>query len=315
VGRLIRKPVAPLLAMIVVLTIAWSGAASAHANYAKSDPAPNSRLAASPPTISVDFSEAFVPAKSGLEVLAADGRRAASGGAPATDPARMTLALSKPLANGTYAVAWHTVSAADGDPAHGYFAFSIGPPPGLTPQRIERTGTQATFALTFAVDPGVAGENLFQARITSGGSDVPNVTRVRMLVQPLDLDLGISSHDLAAQGSAYADRGMELAIAGRYRIMVQIRRRDILDDLVFPLELEVPASGVAASASPSASPSPSAAPETSPPQTSRVPTVSPSAQPTDGRGSPSTDLGPPVAALAAVLAVAALAFARTRGRR
>ena len=52
---------APTLLAIVVLTVAQGGAAAAHANYARSTPAPNARLDAAPARILIGFSEAPDP--------------------------------------------------------------------------------------------------------------------------------------------------------------------------------------------------------------------------------------------------------------
>ena len=43
-----------------------------------------------------------------------------------SDDHALVVALPAGLANGTYTVAWHNVSAADGHPKDGFFAFTIG---------------------------------------------------------------------------------------------------------------------------------------------------------------------------------------------
>ena len=228
-----------LVTFVVALTIATGSAASAHANYSSSSPRPNERLARAPNRISVTFSEAPDPAKSGLDLISSDGRTIASGGSIAADPTTIALPLST-IDAGTYVVAWHTVSAADGDPARGYFAFAVGadlPASGTLHTDGEQTGVKVSLDVT----PGRAGANGYRAIVTdTSGASLANVVRVRLRIESRERDLGVTFIELPAAAGAYAATGMELALAGRFGVTVEVRRRDILSDLMFPFELSVP---------------------------------------------------------------------------
>src|SRR5262245_22176600 len=104
------------------------GRASAHASYVHSDPAANAQLDAAPTSLHVWFVEAPDPARSSLTLF--DAKRQPVVGAAATPEPGDNTELSVPLSlpgPGVYTVFWQTVSAVDGDAAHGYFAFSVGP--------------------------------------------------------------------------------------------------------------------------------------------------------------------------------------------
>lgn len=260
---MIRRLAAPTLAAIVVLTVAQGGAAIAHANYFRSSPAPNARLDRAPDRVLIGFSEAPDPKQSGIDLLAQDGRTVASGAQATSDPTELALSLPA-LDPSTYLVAWHTVSAVDGDPAHGYFAFAVGPETpgtGSLQQTAEASGTR----VTLTVSPARVGANQYQVHVTdAGGAPLANVTRVRLLISDQDRDLGTSMIVLPAAGADYAATGMELGLAGRFAIQLEVRRKDILDDLVYQMTVAVPraapptaapaASGEIASPAPVASP-------------------------------------------------------------
>jgi methionine-rich copper-binding protein CopC len=230
---------APALLATVALTIAQGGAALAHANYFRSSPAPNMRLDRAPDRVVVGFSEAPDPKQSGIDLLAPDGRTVASGAETTADPTEIAVALPA-LAPSTYLVAWHTVSAVDGDAAHGYFAFAVGPDTpsnGSVTQSADASGTHATLT----VSPGRVGANEYRVHVTDAtGGALANVTRVRLLITDLDRDLGTSTVLLPATGTDYAAIGMELGLAGRFSIQLEVRRRDVLDDLIYKLSAQVP---------------------------------------------------------------------------
>jgi methionine-rich copper-binding protein CopC len=253
---------APTLATIVALTIAQGGAGLAHANYFRSVPAPNERLGTAPQRVLIAFSEAPDPKQSGIEVLSPDGRTVASGGEATADATELALALPS-LPASTYVVAWKTVSAVDGDAAHGYFGFAVGadrPASGSLVQGADAAGTHATLAVT----PGRVGANDYRVRVSdAGGGPLANVTRVRILFTDLDRDIGTSVVVLAASGTDYGATGMELGLAGRFSAQLEVRRKDILDDLVYKMTFAVSPATVA-SASPSASAAATAASSTTP---------------------------------------------------
>jgi methionine-rich copper-binding protein CopC len=263
--------VAPTLLAIVVLTVAQGGAADAHANYARSTPAPNARLDAAPQRILIGFSEAPDPKQSGIDLLASDGRTVASGEMTTGDPTELALAVP-PLDNATYLVAWHTVSAVDGDPAHGYFAFAVGP---LVPSsgQVQLSADVSGTHLVLTIAPGKVGPNEYRVHVTDGGgAPLANVTRVRLRIQDLDRDLGTSLFELPATGSDYLATGMDLGLAGRFSVTVEVRRRDILDDLTYPFTVTV---SVPTQASPSVAASPTS-----------VAAESPTASPREAGGAP-----------------------------
>jgi len=239
--------------------MATGGAADAHANYLRSDPAPNAQLAAAPARVLVGFSEKFLPAQSGLALIASDGRTIANKAQPTTDPTELTLALP-PLADGVYTVAWNTVSAVDGDSAKGYFAFTIGTvPAAFGPGTTLKAPAQSNVATALTVAPLLAGVNRYTVVVSGATSGtVPNVLRVRLRITPSDRDIGQSENILAGDSTTFRGSGLELPFAGRYHIEVQVRRSDSIDDLAFGYDVTVPVAAPSASPSPVAAASPSA---------------------------------------------------------
>lgn len=99
----------------------------AHANLARSNPAANASLQSSPAEIRLWFTEPLEPNYSHFTL------RDTSGQPVATQPSQIdptdARQLFMPVANlpnGLYTVVWRTVSAADGHPSQGSFAFGIG---------------------------------------------------------------------------------------------------------------------------------------------------------------------------------------------
>lgn len=239
----------------MILTIGASGVAQAHASYLRSDPAPNAHLATSPTRVLVGFSEKVQVSASGLVLLDQDGREVARQSQPTGDSTELSLPLPL-LADGVYTVAWHTVSAEDGDPAKGYFAFAVGTTPAPSAPPVTQTGTQDGITVSLAVSPDIAGKNGYQATAKRGDAALANVTRVRLRITPLDRDIGQSEIVLtlaSSGGGTYGGSGFELPFAGRYRIQVQVRRSDSVDDLAFDFDLRVisPASSPSSSVVPS----------------------------------------------------------------
>jgi copper transport protein len=103
----------------------------AHANYVKSNPGSDARLAKSPTEVRVTFSETPDPSGSDLEVLLMPlGVRQDDGTVSlATDEAN-TLRVAVPaLKEGGYLVKWTARSAVDGHETVGAFGFAIGDAP------------------------------------------------------------------------------------------------------------------------------------------------------------------------------------------
>ncbi|HYK97158.1 MAG TPA: copper resistance protein CopC [Candidatus Acidoferrales bacterium] len=221
-------------------------AAVAHANYMDSSPKANERLSASPAKITVKFSEAYDPKQSGLELVASDGHSVVAGGTPQTVD---ELALSvPPLGDGPYTVLWHTVSAVDGDAAKGFFAFMIGADKPAT-TTVQRAGDQSGIHVALTIMPARVGANDYRATVSDANGPVANVTRVRLRIERPDRDIGVAFTELAASSGGFGGTDMSLSFAGPYRVTVEVRRKDILQDLSFPFDVTVPAA-VAATPSP-----------------------------------------------------------------
>jgi len=116
-----------VLGLAALVLLASPGRASAHAFLADSSPAAGQRLGASPRTLTLQFTEAVAPpASDRVAVRSADGRPVRLGPlARSADGTTLTAALPA-LAHGVYVVRWQDVSADDGHPSAGEFAFAVG---------------------------------------------------------------------------------------------------------------------------------------------------------------------------------------------
>lgn len=117
-----RRALPLLAAAAVVLT---SGAAFAHAFLSRAEPAVGSELHASPPAVTITYTEAVEASFSTIEVDGPNGK--VDTGAPKTlgDGRRLTVSLPK-LAPGTYTVIWHATSV-DTHKTEGSFKFTVVP--------------------------------------------------------------------------------------------------------------------------------------------------------------------------------------------
>jgi copper transport protein len=121
------RRVAPLLLLAGLWLLATGPAAAAHGALRASEPAGGASLPRPPHAVTLTFSEAPDPALSSIRVLDAGGRAVAIG-RPERVPGH-PLELRAPvhgLGNGTWTVSWRTVSAVDGHPTAGTFAFGVG---------------------------------------------------------------------------------------------------------------------------------------------------------------------------------------------
>ena len=111
-----------VLAVTAVMLCATPALAHAFLNHA--DPGAGASLAQSPKEIALNFTEKLEPTFSGVSVNDGAGHdvEAAS---PVISGTSITVAL-KPLAAGTYHVAWRAVSV-DSHRTEGSYSFSIGP--------------------------------------------------------------------------------------------------------------------------------------------------------------------------------------------
>jgi copper transport protein len=120
-----------IAAVLVVLFVALGGPAappaSAHAFLDKSDPPANAVLGVAPRSMTLHFTEPLETSYSraqlydqtGAEV---PGARSSIG----ADTSTMTVQIPPGLKNGTYALLWRSLSAADGHTAQGYIPFTVG---------------------------------------------------------------------------------------------------------------------------------------------------------------------------------------------
>jgi copper transport protein len=119
------------LVAVVLLAGLWllaSGTTSqAHAVLRSSDPADGASLARAPRQVTLTFTERPEPRLSTVQVLDADGRpvQAGKAGPVAGQPFQLQVPLGA-LPDGTYTVAWRTVSRDDGHVTGGSFAFGVG---------------------------------------------------------------------------------------------------------------------------------------------------------------------------------------------
>jgi len=102
--------------------------ASAHAFLERSEPAANDVLPEAPAEILMWFTEPLEPSYTGAQLFDVRGEPVDTPDAVVDpdDPYHLRLPLPGDLAPGTYTVAWRNISTADGHPAEGFFAFTIG---------------------------------------------------------------------------------------------------------------------------------------------------------------------------------------------
>ena len=128
-GSLAWKGVA-LALVIAALVLSRPDLASAHANLADADPAPNSVLEAPPSRITIWFTEPLEPSLSTIEVFDSQGTRVDKDDSAVDprDPTVMYVTVRDDLPNGTYTVAWRNLSTVDGHTIRGTFFYSVGEP-------------------------------------------------------------------------------------------------------------------------------------------------------------------------------------------
>jgi copper transport protein len=116
---------------VVLLAGGWllagGMAAGAHAVLESSDPADGASVDRAPRQVTLTFTERPEPRLSTVQVLDADGRPVQAGTAEpvAGQPRQLRVPLGA-LPDGTYTVAWRTVSRDDGHVSGGTFAFGVG---------------------------------------------------------------------------------------------------------------------------------------------------------------------------------------------
>jgi copper transport protein len=119
------------LVVVVLLAGLWLLASGttvqAHAVLRSSDPADGASLDRAPRQVTLTFTERPEPRLSTVQVLDADGRPVQAGKAApvAGQPFQLQVPLGA-LPDGTYTVAWRTVSRDDGHVSGGSYAFGVG---------------------------------------------------------------------------------------------------------------------------------------------------------------------------------------------
>ncbi|MFD3566459.1 copper resistance CopC/CopD family protein [Streptomyces sp. NPDC058667] len=119
-----------LAAALLGTLLAGAAPASAHAALTGSDPKDGAVVATAPKEVNLTFSEQVAMSADSIRVLDPAGRRADTGEIRdlcSGSIVRYGVGLRAGLPDGTYTVAWQTVSA-DSHPISGAFTFSIGAP-------------------------------------------------------------------------------------------------------------------------------------------------------------------------------------------
>jgi copper transport protein len=148
-----------------------AGRADAHAIVRETRPAPDEVVAEAPTTVTMRFNEPVELAFGALRVYDTRGSRVDRGQARhAGGASAVQVGLDEDLADGTYTVTWHVVSA-DGHPIREAFVFHVGAP-GERPEGIARellageTGASRLHGLL----AGVARWALFGSLLVLGGA-------------------------------------------------------------------------------------------------------------------------------------------------
>jgi copper transport protein len=110
----------------VGIVLAVAAPASAHATLEGSTPAQNSVVTSAPNQVTLTFDEAVGVSADSIRVFNPNGDRVDDGDTASTsNPDEIEIGLRSGLADGTYTVAWHVISA-DSHPVEGAFVFSVG---------------------------------------------------------------------------------------------------------------------------------------------------------------------------------------------
>src|SRR5713226_613931 len=138
------RRLAVMVACVLGGAVLLGGAADAHANYVRSNPASDARLVKAPAEIRIEFSEPPDPKGSDIQVLDTSGKRHDKGDvALSGDPNGLKVSL-EPISDGGYTVAWTATSAVDGHTTRGSFAFVVGNGPIPTPPPVPEAAPPPT---------------------------------------------------------------------------------------------------------------------------------------------------------------------------
>lgn len=127
--RRLAAVVAASLAVVAFL-LGWAAPAWAHAELRSTEPAAGQQLDRAPSSVQLRFTEAVDPIPGAIRLVRGEGGDdggdvAASVGRVAGDDSTVQLTPDRPLADGTYVVAWR-VTSADSHPVRGAFTFRVG---------------------------------------------------------------------------------------------------------------------------------------------------------------------------------------------
>ncbi|MDB5603346.1 MAG: yobA [Bradyrhizobium sp.] len=117
-----------IFALAVLMCVASSGAASAHAHLVSSEPVGDAVVHIAPRQLKLTFSEALEPKLSGVTVSASGKGETPTDAVTLADSDAKTLivTLPAPLAAGTYTVGWHALSK-DGHATQSSYSFAVAP--------------------------------------------------------------------------------------------------------------------------------------------------------------------------------------------
>lgn len=116
-----------LVAALLLISLAVVSGASAHAFEKQTTPLENSVVTQSPSEILISYTEPIEPRYSSAQLFDANGGKIPTPAAHVgDDPTILILPLPSTLPAGTYTVEWQNISASDGHPNAGYFAFTVG---------------------------------------------------------------------------------------------------------------------------------------------------------------------------------------------
>jgi copper transport protein len=176
---------AALALLVVAFTLMLAAtAAHAHAVVTSSDPADGERLAASPTSVTIEFSEGVSADLGGLKVLDAKGQRVDKDDSSQPTPTSLRVGLQDDLGDGTY-VANYKVVSADGHPVSGAIVFGVGNAQLSDVSRLAETG-DPTFEVTSKIGQFVtyvaallaAGLAFFITFLHDGGRERPRLVRI-----------------------------------------------------------------------------------------------------------------------------------------
>lgn len=112
----------PYVALAAAVVLA-AGPAAAHARLVSATPAPNATVGATR-TLTLTFSERFVPAFSGFDVVNSAGEKLAIRTSVAEDGKTLTGTLTRPLTAGAYRIDWR-IASSDGHRMTGSYTFTV----------------------------------------------------------------------------------------------------------------------------------------------------------------------------------------------